>query len=248
GAMTDVSERKNYEAELIKLNESLKKYAHELELTNEELEQFAFIASHDLQEPLRMISSFLDQLKRKYSGQLDDKAHEYIHFATDGAKRMKQIILDLLEYSRAGKVQENRTKISLEQLIHDYQSLRKTIIEEKSAEISHSELPLVEGYRAPLTQVLHCLLDNAIKYTSEDTAPRIRLEVTETSSEWICSVRDNGTGIAPEFFEKIFVIFQRLHDRTQHSGSGIGLSIVKKQVESWGGKVWLESSVGNGSV
>ncbi len=248
GAMTDVSERKNYEAELIKLNESLKKYAHELELTNEELEQFAFIASHDLQEPLRMISSFLDQLKRKYSGQLDDKAHEYIHFATDGAKRMKQIILDLLEYSRAGKIQENRTKINLEQLIHDYKSLRKTIIEEKSAEINHSELPMVEGYRAPLTQVLHCLLDNAIKYTSEDTAPRIQVKVTEASSEWICSVRDNGTGIAPEFFEKIFVIFQRLHNRTQHSGSGIGLSIVKKQVESWGGKVWLESSVGNGSV
>jgi PAS domain S-box-containing protein len=248
GAMTDVSERKKHEAELIKLNESLKKYAHQLELTNEELEQFAFIASHDLQEPLRMITSFLDQLKRKYGGQLDSRAHEYIHFATDGAKRMKQIILDLLEYSRAGKIQENHSKISLEQLIHDYKSLRKRIIEEKSVQIDHSALPVVDGYRAPLTQVLHCLLDNAIKYTSEGTSPRIQLQVVETSTEWTISVRDNGLGIAPEFFEKIFVIFQRLHNRSQHSGSGIGLSIVKKQVESSGGEVWLESSVGTGSV
>jgi PAS domain S-box-containing protein len=248
GAMTDVSERKNYEAELIKLNESLKKYANELELTNEELEQFAFIASHDLQEPLRMISSFLDQLKRKYGGQLDDKAHEYIHFATDGARRMKQIILDLLDYCRAGKTQENRTKISLEQLIHDYKSLRKTMIEEKSVVINHPELPTIEGYRAPLTQVLHCLLDNAIKYTSEGTSPCIQLEVKETSAEWTFSVQDNGSGIATEFFDKIFVIFQRLHNRSSHSGSGIGLSIVKKQVESWGGKVWLDSKLGHGSI
>ncbi|MDP2042261.1 MAG: PAS domain S-box protein [Algoriphagus sp.] len=248
GAMTDISERKLHEAELLELNESLKKHAHELELTNEQLEQFAFIASHDLQEPLRMISSFLDQLKRKYGGQLDDKAHQYIHFATDGAKRMKQIILDLLEYSRAGKLEENKVKINLDQLIGDYKSLRKKIIHEKTVVIDHPPLPVIDGYRAPFTQVIHCLLDNAIKYSRDGIAPRIELGVQETGSEWMFSVRDNGLGIAPEFFDKIFVIFQRLHNRDQYGGSGIGLSIVKKQVESWGGKVWLSSKLGEGSV
>lgn len=248
GAVIDITERKNYEMQLIELNESLKKHAHELELTNEQLEQFAYVASHDLQEPLRMISSFLDQLKRKYGGQLDDKAHQYIHFATDGAKRMRQIILDLLEYSRAGKLEENRVKINFDQLVADYKSLRKKIIHEKSVVIDHSPLPVIDGYRAPCTQVIHCLLDNAIKYSREGIAPRIELGVEVTESEWVFSVRDNGIGIAPEFFGKIFVIFQRLHNRDQYGGNGIGLSIVKKQVESWGGKVWLSSKLGEGSV
>jgi PAS domain S-box-containing protein len=248
GAMTDISERKRHEAELLALNESLKKHAQELELTNEQLEQFAFIASHDLQEPLRMISSFLDQLKRKYGGQLDDKAHQYIHFATDGAKRMKQIILDLLEYSRAGKLEENRVKINFDQLMSDYKSLRKKIILEKSVQIIHPPLLVIDGYLAPFTQVIHCLLDNAIKYSRDGVTPRIELGVEESKSEWVFSVRDNGLGIAPEFFDKIFIIFQRLHNRNQYDGNGIGLSIVKKQVESWGGKVWLESIPGEGSV
>ncbi|SDA58739.1 PAS domain S-box-containing protein [Algoriphagus alkaliphilus] len=248
GAVIDITERKNYEKQLLGLNKSLQQHAHELELTNEQLEQFAFIASHDLQEPLRMISSFLDQLKRKYGGQLDDKAHQYIHFATDGAKRMRQIILDLLEYSRAGKLEENRVKINFDQLVADYKSLRKKIIHEKSVVIDHSPLPVIDGYRAPCTQVIHCLLDNAIKYSREGIAPRIELGVEVTESEWVFSVRDNGIGIAPEFFGKIFVIFQRLHNRDQYGGNGIGLSIVKKQVESWGGKVWLSSKLGEGSV
>lgn len=247
GAMTDISDRKKHEEELLKLNESLKKYAHELEITNEQLEQFAFIASHDLQEPLRMISSFLDQLKRKYGEQLDDKANQYIHFSRDGAKRMKQIILDLLEYSRAGKFNESLGKIHLEHLLNDYKSLRKKVIEEKSAVFVHPHLPIIEGYRAPFTQVLHCLLDNAIKYSQEGIPPRIELHVEETQSEWIFAIRDNGIGIDSIFFDKIFIIFQRLHNRDQYEGTGIGLSIVKKQVESWGGKIWLESIPGEGS-
>jgi PAS domain S-box-containing protein len=248
GAMTDISERKSFEKQLLELNKSLKQHAHELELTNDQLEQFAFITSHDLQEPLRMITSFLDQLKRKYGGQLDEKAHQYIHFATDGAKRMKEIILDLLEYSRAGKQQENRVEIDLEKLISDYKSLRKKIITEKSVTISHPPLPVIEGFRAPLTQVVHCLMDNAIKYSKEGIAPQIELGIEESERDWTFSVRDNGLGIASEFFDKIFIIFQRLHNRDQYDGSGIGLAIVKKQVESWGGKVWLESAPGQGSA
>jgi len=248
GAMTDISDRKLHEEELLKLNESLQKYALKLELTNEQLEQFAFIASHDLQEPLRMISSFLDQLKRKYEGQLDSKANQYIHFATDGAKRMKQIILDLLEYSRAGKSNDTVSKINLKALLKDFQSLRKKIIEEKSAVIIYSSLPVIEGFRAPFTQVIHCLLDNSIKYSQEGVPPRIELKVEENESEWTFTIRDNGLGIDPTFFDKIFIIFQRLHNRDQYEGSGIGLSIVKKQVESWGGKIWLESTPGQGST
>lgn len=248
GAMTDISDRKKHEEELLKLNDSLKKYAHELELTNEQLEQFAFIASHDLQEPLRMISSFLDQLRRKYGEQLDGRANQYIHFATDGAKRMKQIILDLLEYSRAGKFNESLGKIHLEHLLNDYKLLRKKVILEKSAIFVHPHLPIVEGYRAPFTQVLHCLMDNALKYSQEGISPKIELGVEETVSEWIFSIRDNGIGIDPIFFDKIFIIFQRLHNRDRYEGTGIGLSIVKKQVESWGGKIWLESTLGEGST
>ncbi|WP_035456562.1 PAS domain S-box protein [Algoriphagus terrigena] len=247
GAMTDISDRKTHEVELLKLNESLEKHAHELEITNEQLEQFAFIASHDLQEPLRMISSFLDQLKRKYAHQLDDKANQYIHFATDGAKRMKQIILDLLEYSRAGEINEKASKINLEDLIKDYKSLRKKVIEEKSVVFIHPHLPFIEAHKAPFTQVLHCLLDNAIKYSREGVPPRIELKAEETITEWTFSISDNGIGIDSLFFDKIFIIFQRLHNRDQYGGSGIGLSIVKKQVDIWGGKIWLESTLGEGS-
>jgi len=248
GAMTDISDQKNFEQQLLKLNESLKQHAHALELTNEQLEQFAFIASHDLQEPLRMIYSFMDQLKRKYQDQLDDKALQYIHFATDGAKRMKQIILDLLEYSRAGKLSESIEDIDMNLVLVDYQVLRRKIISEKSVTLNINKLPIVQSYKAPLIQVLHCLLDNAINYSNENQAPVIEILAEELGDIWQISVQDNGIGIDSSFFEKIFVIFQRLHNKEQYAGTGIGLSIAKKQVESWGGKIWLESIIGEGST
>ncbi|SHM52368.1 PAS domain S-box-containing protein [Cyclobacterium lianum] len=247
GAMTDITERKRFEQQLLELNQSLKQYTHELELTNEQLEQFAFIASHDLQEPLRMISSFMDQLKRKYGDRIDEKGHQYIHYATDGAKRMKQIILDLLEYSRAGKLATHTEKIKLSELIGDYQLLRRKIIAEKSVKLSQGKLPEVQAYKAPLTQTLHCLLDNAIKYSREHHNPEINLHVEDHDDFWKVCIADRGIGIDPKYFEKIFIIFQRLHNREQYSGTGIGLSIAKKHVESWGGKIWLESTPGKGS-
>jgi len=248
GAMTDFTERKNYENQLLNLNQSIKQYAHQLELTNEELEQFAFVASHDLQEPLRMISSFLDQLKKKYENQLDDKAHRYIHFATDGAKRMKQIILDLLDYSRSGKLLDSTEEVDLNEILEQYTSLRRKIIAEKNAKINISQLPVIKSYKVPLTQTLHCLLDNAIKYSSKDTPPLIEISAKEAADSWMICIADNGIGIDPKFFEKIFIIFQRLHNRDEYNGTGIGLSIAKKQTESWGGKIWLESEPGKGSI
>lgn len=248
GAMTDITEQKNHENQLISLNDSIKKYAHELELSNEELEQFAFIASHDLQEPLRMISSFLDQLKRKYGHQLDDKANQYIHFATDGAKRMKQLILDLLEYSRAGRLMNTAEDVDLNEVLNQYQLLRSKIIEERNVEIVVGTLPTLHSFNAPLTQTIHSLLDNAIKYCPEDRAPKIEVTAKSLDDHWLFQVKDNGIGIDPNFFEKIFIMFQRLHNRDQFAGNGIGLSVAKKHVESWGGKIWLESEPNKGSV
>jgi PAS domain S-box-containing protein len=248
GAVTDISERKLQEVKLQEVNESLKKYAHELELSNEQLEQFAFIASHDLQEPLRMITSFMNQLERKYGSVLDKKAHEYIYFATDGAKRMKQIILDLLEYSRAGKFEEKKEIVNIVDLIEDYKTLRRKIIIEKSVVMNFYNLPLIEVFRVPLVQTLHCLLDNAIKYSFKNVAPIIELKIEDKTEEWLFVMKDNGIGIADQFFKKIFIIFQRLHNRDEYSGTGIGLAIAKKHIESWGGRIWLESEVGKGTI
>lgn len=248
GAMQDISYRKEYEQQLQTLNESLKKNIAELEVANEELEQFAFVTSHDLQEPLRMITSFMSQLERKYSDKLDDRARQYIGFATDGAVRMKQIILDLLEFSRAGKLNENKKEINLEELMDQYKLLRSRLIQEKLVKLVYDKLPVVSAFSVPLTQTIHCLLDNAIKYSKDSEKPIIALNVKDDKSEWIFSIKDNGIGIEEEYFEKIFVIFQRLHNRSEYSGTGMGLAIVKKNVESWGGRVWLESEKGVGST
>lgn len=248
GAMADITFRKEYEIELEKLNKELKRNIRNLEMANEDLEQFAFITSHDLQEPLRMITSFLDQLKRKYDDKLDSNAKQYIHFAIDGAKRMKQIILDLLDYSRAGRGEERYEEISLSEVVEEFMILRKMLLEEKKGTISYGNLPSVKAPKAPLVQTLHCLIDNAIKYSKDGVPPKIEIFAREESNQWILGVKDNGIGIDPNFFKKIFVIFQRLHVRGKYSGTGIGLALVKKQVESWGGKVWLDSKVDEGST
>ncbi|UAM97526.1 PAS domain S-box protein [Polaribacter litorisediminis] len=248
GAMTDITKQKNHEKELLTLNQSLKTYTKELERSNEELEQFAFITSHDLQEPLRMVSSFMDQLKRKYGGQLDAKAHQYIYFATDGAKRMKHIILDLLEYSRADKLSDPMEEVNLNDILSGFKQHHRKIISEKSATISAPELPIIYSYKSAMTKVIYALLDNAIKYSKEDLAPNIEINVKENDKEWTFSVKDNGIGIDALFFDKIFTLFQRLHNNQLFEGTGVGLSIAKKYVKFLGGKIWLESSLGIGSI
>jgi PAS domain S-box-containing protein len=190
GAMTDISEQKQMTLQLSELNQSLQQHTLELERSNEELEQFAFVASHDLQEPLRMISSFMELLKRKYGDNIDEKGHQYIHFATDGAKRMKQIILDLLDYSRAGKISEEKEVVSLDEVVSEFKQLRRKLISEKNATITASELPTLNIKRAVITQILHCLLDNALKYSLEDIAPIIEIDVAENESEWVFAVKD----------------------------------------------------------
>lgn len=248
GAMTDISEQKNHEAQLIALNESLQSYAKELERSNEELEQFAFITSHDLQEPLRMISSFMDQLKRKYEDKLDDKALQYIEFATNGSKRMKQIILDLLDYSRAGRPTDLIEKVDINEIITDFKLLRGKIIAEKSAVITSDAIPVIKTYKTGITQVFHSLLDNAIKYSKKEEAPNIKITCKEEKDKWTFAVKDNGIGIDPKFYSKIFIIFQRLHNREEYEGTGIGLSIVKRHIDFLGGKIWVESELEKGTT
>jgi PAS domain S-box-containing protein len=226
----------------------LEQYTYELERSNEELEQFAFVASHDLQEPLRMITSFMDLLQRKYGDQIDEKGHQYIHFATDGAKRMKQIILDLLDYSRASKSIEGKEEVDLNEILSEFKQLRRKIISEKSASINSNKLPILYTYKVAIMQTLHCLLDNALKYTEVGTVPKIEINAIENEKEWEFSIQDNGIGIDSQFYDKIFVIFQRLHNNDKYSGTGIGLSITKKHVEFLGGRIWLESTPKKGTI
>ncbi len=248
GAMSDISEQKHMTIQVNDLNQTLQKHTLELERSNEELEQFAFVASHDLQEPLRMISSFMNLLQRKYGDRLDEKGHQYIHFATDGAKRMKQIILDLLEYSRTSRPSEGEEEVDMNEVLSEFILLRRKLISEKNASIISERLPILTTYKAAIVQVLHCLIDNALKYSKEDIPPHIELAVFEGIKEWKFSIKDNGIGIEHQFHSKIFVIFQRLHNKDQYSGTGIGLSIAKRHVEFLGGKIWLESVLGEGTI
>ncbi len=247
GSLQDITELTQNERALEEVNFKLEKHSRELATSNAELEQFAYIASHDLQEPLRMVTGFLTQLQKKYDDQLDDKARQYIHFAMDGALRMRQIILDLLDYSRIGKVNYNYENIDLNVLINDIIKLHYNLINDTGTIIEFQDLPSINGALTPLQRVLSNLITNSIKYCKEEVSPRIKISFIEHAKEWEIIVKDNGIGINKLFHDKIFVIFQRLHSRDDYSGTGIGLAICKKIVENHGGKIWVESKEGFGS-
>ncbi len=248
GSISDISHRKEYEESLKRLNVNLEKTNKDLALSNQELEQFAYVASHDLQEPLRMVTSFLTQLEKKYHTQLDDKARQYIHFAVDGGKRMRQIILELLDYSRVGRMDNPKEEIDLNELVHEIQLLQRKSIEEKSAMIQTDGLPVIHSFRAPLLQVFQNLINNAIKYSRENVPPVITIHAAASEDCWTFTVEDNGIGINEDYYDKIFIIFQRLHTRSEYSGTGMGLAIVKKIVDNMGGHIWVRSEIGKGSI
>jgi signal transduction histidine kinase len=231
-----------------KTNSELEKSIAEVNSKNSQLEEYAFVASHDLQEQLRMISSFQTKLATKYKDQLDQKAHQYIYFATEGAHRMKQIILELLNHASAGKSREQVEKVNLKNVLDNYMESRSKVISEKSVLIEADNLPVITAAKAPLVQTIACLLDNAITYSKPDVPPKIKFNIVQKQSEWLFSVEDNGIGIEKQFFDKIFIIFQRLHNRDQYSGTGVGLAIAKKNVEFWGGQIWIESIPNHGSA
>lgn len=244
----DVTERKKAEEALKKVNQQLKQHADQLAASNRELEHFAYIASHDLQEPLRMVTSFLSQLEKKYAETLDERAQKYIYYAVDGAKRMRQIILDLLEYSRVGTYEYAPEAVPLNELIDEVLHLDQSLIVEKKARVLAGDLPTVMCIRPPMVQVFHNLIVNAIKYSRPGVPPVIKISASDLGEYWAISVTDNGIGISEEYFEKIFVIFQRLHGPNEYGGTGLGLAIVKKVLDSIGGKVMVESKLGHGST
>jgi PAS domain S-box-containing protein len=244
----DITERKIHSIKLLELNKSLRIQAKELSISNAELEQFAYVASHDLQEPLRMVTSFLTQLERKYNSILDDKGRQYIHFAVDGAKRMRQIILDLLEFSRVGKLEDKLEEVDINILIRDILALYRKQIDEKHAKVKFDTLPAIATYKTSLRQVFQNLISNGLKYSQNGVPPLIQIGCSDDDKQWVFSVKDNGIGIDPEYFEKIFIIFQRLHNKSEYSGTGMGLAVTKKIIESMGGKIWVESAEGQGST
>jgi PAS domain S-box-containing protein len=247
GAMQDLTERKNNELVLKQLNASLEKRASELAESNAELERFAYVASHDLQEPLRMVTSFLQLIEKRYKEKLDAKAHEYIHFAVDGAERMKRLILDLLEYSRVNSSQHEVDEIDLNSIMDDVLLTYSTSLEETGGKLTKVQLPVVKGSKIQIQQLFQNIVGNAIKYRSNNP-PEINITYKDVGTLCQFSISDNGIGIDPRFFHKIFIIFQRLHNREQYSGTGIGLAICKKIVDKHGGKIWVESEPGKGST
>lgn len=237
----DATEKRNSE-------ERLKKYYEEVKRSNKELEQFAYIASHDLQEPLRMVSSFLQLLEKRYTDLFDETAKKYIHFALDGAERMKRLILDLLAYSRIGAGKEVFEEVNLNDVVGVLQETFGPELQRIGGTLLITEpLPLVRAIRSQMSQLFQNLVGNSIKYRSE--APlKVSITWTEEERHFLFKIEDNGIGIDPKFFDKLFVLFQRLHEKSEHSGTGIGLAICKKIVESHGGIIWVESAPGKGST
>jgi len=247
GAMQDISSRKVYENSLQILNENLKKANHALELSNKELEQFAYVASHDLQEPLRMITSFLGLVEKRYDAVLDEKGKKYIHFAIDGAKKMREIILDLLEFSKLDSFKEAKSWVESQEVLETSLLFLKRNIDSTRPILHLEPLPQVYGYKNALVQLFQNIVSNAIKYQPEGQKAEIWISSKENENEWEFLVKDNGIGIEKEYLEKIFVIFQRLHAKGSYSGTGIGLAISKKIVDLHEGKIWAESKLGEGT-
>lgn len=246
GATQDVSQRRESESLLLELNNRMKKRAEELSNSNIELERFAYVASHDLQEPLRMITSFLQLLQKRYKDKIDETANQYINFAIDGAERMKVLIMDLLDYSRVGSSVEVFQEVDLNVLLGELQGIFSKTCEEKNGIIRVGQMPVLRANKTQLFQLFQNLVSNALKYHSEK-APEVEIGYEEKETEYQFVIKDNGIGIDPMFHEKIFVIFHRLHSRTEYGGTGIGLAVCKKIVERHGGRIWVESVPGEGS-
>ncbi|BCJ60071.1 sensor histidine kinase [Micromonospora endophytica] len=230
------------------VNSQLQKQAEELTRSNRDLEQFAYVASHDLQEPLRKVASFCQLLQRRYAGRLDERADQYIAFAVDGAQRMQRLINDLLAFSRIGRITAGFTDVDLNQLMAEVAAQTEPARQYADAELTWGEMPVIRGEEPLLTNLLVNLVSNSVKFRRADVPPRVHVSARLVDGEWEITCQDNGIGIEPEFADKIFVIFQRLHAKDAYPGTGIGLAIVKKIVEYHGGRVWVDTDVPEGTA
>lgn len=226
---------------------SLNQQAGELKRSNGDLEQFAYIASHDLQEPLRMVSGFTGLLQRRYAGKLDADADEFIGFVIGGVNRMQALINDLLSYSRVGREDVAAKPVDMQLVVDQALANLQTAIEERSALVSRGPLPTVLANHGMLVRVFQNLISNALKFCKADR-PIVRIAAEQHGAEWVFSVADNGIGIDPQYRDRIFLIFQRLHQQGEYPGTGIGLAVVKRIVERNGGRIWLESEPGKGTT
>jgi PAS domain S-box-containing protein len=240
GSARDVTKQRQAES-------SLKQTMAQLESSNKELEQFAYVASHDLQEPLRMVSSYTQLLEKRYKDKLDSDADEFIGYVVDGVSRMQNLINSLLTYSRVTTKGKALAKTDCEAVLEVTITNLKKAIEESSADITYDPLPVVRADDVQLGQLFQNLIGNAIKFRGKNN-PRIHVSAEQKNSEWVFSVRDNGIGIEPQYHERIFQIFQRLHAKDEYPGTGVGLTICKKIVERHGGRIWVESKPGKGAT
>jgi PAS domain S-box-containing protein len=236
----DLTERRTAE-------EQLHRALAELERSNKELEQFAYVASHDLQEPLRTVGSFAELVVQRYRGQLDEDGREFLGYMVDGAQRAQRLINDLLQYSRVGSRGKPFEEVGGEAVLGQALDNLQAAIEEAGAAVTHDPLPALKGDPTQLVQLFQNLVGNAIKFRRPEEACRVHVSCAEEPARRIFTVRDNGIGIAPQYFDRIFVIFQRLHSRSRYPGTGIGLAVCKKIVERHGGRIWVESEPGRGS-
>jgi light-regulated signal transduction histidine kinase (bacteriophytochrome) len=218
-----------------------------LEASNEDLTQFAYAVSHDLQEPLRMITSYLQLVAQRYEDQLDEEAREFIGYAVGGANRMRQLIIDLLAYSQIGHEHQGFTQVDLEKILQQVLFNLAVQIREANIQITHDPLPTIMANKTQMLQLLQNLLSNAVKFRTADT-PKIHLSAQQQASNWIIQVSDNGIGIEPELTPKVFAIFQRLHTNEEYPGTGIGLATCKKIIQNHQGSIWVESEPGVGSI
>ncbi len=247
----DITKFKETENELReyqdKLEEKVKKRTEELARSNNELKHFAYVASHDLREPLRMITSFLQLLEKRYNDQLDQDANEFIGFAVDGAKRLDDMIKDLLEYSKVTQKEIEFKKVDINKVLEQTKLNLKYIIDANHAKINYTNLPIISGDEMLIELLFQNIISNSIKYRNAEP-PKIDISVINKSNKYLFAIKDNGIGMSEEHLERIFTIFQRLHSKDEYEGTGIGLAIAEKIVHQHGGKIWAKSELGKGTT
>jgi PAS domain S-box-containing protein len=253
GANSDIHDQKASEEALENAVEArtraLSEAIKDLSRSNNDLEQFAYVASHDMKEPIRMVSNYAMLLSQKYRNKIDPEADEFIGYITEGAKRMQELIEDLLAYSRIGRTDASESAlIDCNKVFEIAKANLHEIIEDSGANLEFQELPTIHGKEPQLVRLFQNILGNSLKFRSPDKTPEIQIKCEKRSEQYLFSIADNGIGISPEYAEKIFVIFQRLHNREKYGGTGIGLAVCKKIVELHGGKIWVESDPGNGAT